>query len=156
MSVVDILPANTRIEFGRELGSLCSAKDIRVYSLEVGSPAEAKPAEPAEPAARETPRSDIDAVAHQIAVALFNYVAQMNADPELDAALRRNASVALDHAVLHLDGAAHGVARRLPLMEDNSFTRPFLVNGNAHRFTVLIEHHPINRRLKSARLVVLG
>jgi hypothetical protein len=41
-------------------------------------------------------------------------------------------------------------------MEDNSFTRPFHVNGNAHRFTVLIEHHPINRRLKSARLVMLG
>ena len=28
---------------------------------------------------------------------------------ELDAALGRKASVALDHAVLHLDGAAHGV-----------------------------------------------
>ena len=55
------------------------------------------------------PRGDIDAVAHQIAVALLDDVAQMDADPELDAALRRHAGVALDHAVLHLDRAAHGV-----------------------------------------------
>jgi hypothetical protein len=33
----------------------------------------------------------------------------MDADAKLDAALRRKAGVALDHAVLHLDGAAHGV-----------------------------------------------
>jgi hypothetical protein len=52
---------------------------------------------------------DIDAVTHQVAVRLFDDVAQMNADPKFDAALRRQAGVALDHAVLHLDGAAHGV-----------------------------------------------
>ena len=34
------------------------------------------------------PRGDIDAVAHQVAVALLDHVAQMNADTELDAALR--------------------------------------------------------------------
>jgi hypothetical protein len=33
----------------------------------------------------------------------------MNADAKLDAALGRQASVALGHAILHLDGAAHGV-----------------------------------------------
>jgi len=33
----------------------------------------------------------------------------MNADAEFDAALGRQAGVALDHAILHLDGAAHGV-----------------------------------------------
>ena len=55
------------------------------------------------------PRGDIDAVAHQIAVALLDHIAQMDADAELDAALGRKAGVALDHAVLHLDGAAHGV-----------------------------------------------
>ena len=33
----------------------------------------------------------------------------MNADTKLDAALRRKAGIALDHAVLHFDGAAHGV-----------------------------------------------
>jgi hypothetical protein len=33
------------------------------------------------------PRSDIDAIAHQIAVALLDDVAQMNADAELDAAV---------------------------------------------------------------------
>ena len=41
-------------------------------------------------------RGDIHAVAHKIAVALLDDVAQMNADPELDAALGRHASVALD------------------------------------------------------------
>ena len=54
-------------------------------------------------------RGDIDAVAHQIAVALFHHVAEMDADAELDAALGRHAGVAFGQAVLHLDGAAHGV-----------------------------------------------
>ena len=55
------------------------------------------------------PRGDVDAVAHQIAVALLDHVAQMNADAELDAPVLRHAGVALDHAVLHFDRAAHGV-----------------------------------------------
>ena len=42
----------------------------------------------------------------------------MNADAELDAALGRQAGVALDHAVLHLDGAAHGVDHAAELDED--------------------------------------
>ena len=54
-------------------------------------------------------RGDIDAVAHQVAVALLDHVAEMDADAELDAALGRQASIALDHAVLDLDGAAHGI-----------------------------------------------
>ena len=54
-------------------------------------------------------RGDVDAVAHQVAVALLDDVAEMNADAELDAALLRHAGVALDHAVLHFDRAAHGV-----------------------------------------------
>ncbi len=54
-------------------------------------------------------RRDIDAVAHQIAVALFNHVSQVDADAKLDPALRWQARIALDHAVLHLDGAAHRV-----------------------------------------------
>ena len=33
----------------------------------------------------------------------------MNADPELDAAVCRHAGIALDHGVLHLNGAAHRV-----------------------------------------------
>ena len=63
-------------------------------------------------------RGDIDAIAHQVAVALLDHVAQMNADAELDAALGRQAGVALDHAVLHLDGAAHGVDHAAELDED--------------------------------------
>ncbi len=55
------------------------------------------------------PRGDIDAVAHQVAVGLLDHVAEMDADAEFDAAVDGHAGVALDHAVLHLDGAAHRV-----------------------------------------------
>src|SRR5271165_1288762 len=55
------------------------------------------------------PRRDIDAISHQIAVALLDDVAEMNADAKLDATLRRQAGVAFDETVLHLDRAAHGV-----------------------------------------------
>ena len=54
-------------------------------------------------------RGDVDAVAHQVAVALLDDVAEVNADAKLDAPVRRHAGVALDHAVLHFDRAAHGV-----------------------------------------------
>ena len=54
-------------------------------------------------------RGDVDAVAHQVAVRLLDHVTQMNADAEFDAALARQAGVALNHAVLDLDGAAHRV-----------------------------------------------
>ena len=63
-------------------------------------------------------RGDVDAVAHQVAVALLNYVAEMDADAELDAALGRKAGVPLDHAVLHLDGAANGIDHASELYED--------------------------------------
>ena len=54
-------------------------------------------------------RGDVHAVPHQVAVALLDDIAQMDADPEFYAALWRQASVALDHTALHLDGAADGV-----------------------------------------------
>ena len=57
------------------------------------------------------PGGDIDSIAHQVAVALFDNVADMDADPELDATLRRQSGVALDHAVLYLDRATHRVDR---------------------------------------------
>ena len=52
------------------------------------------------------PRGDIDAVAHQVAVALLDDVAEMDADAELDAPVGRHARVALGHAVLHFDRAS--------------------------------------------------
>ena len=55
------------------------------------------------------PRGDVDAVAHQIPVALLDHVAQMNARAEFDAALGWQSGVALGEALLHLDGAAHSV-----------------------------------------------
>jgi hypothetical protein len=51
------------------------------------------------------PGGGIDAVAHQV----LHDVAEMNADPELDAALGRHAGVSLGHAVLNFDGAVHRV-----------------------------------------------
>ena len=54
-------------------------------------------------------RGDVDAVAHQIAIALLDHVAQMNADAEHDAAILGHAGVALDHGVLNFDGATHGI-----------------------------------------------
>jgi hypothetical protein len=39
----------------------------------------------------------------------FDYIAQMDSNAKLDAPLGWNARIALDHAVLHLDGAAHRV-----------------------------------------------
>ena len=54
-------------------------------------------------------RGNVDAVAHQVAVALLDHVAEMDAHAELDAPVGRKANIALDHAVLHLDGAPHSV-----------------------------------------------
>jgi hypothetical protein len=42
-------------------------------------------------------------------VALLDLVAEMDADPKLDALLGREARVALDHAGLHFDSAAHRI-----------------------------------------------
>ncbi len=54
-------------------------------------------------------RRDIDAVAHQVAVAFLDHVAKVDANPEFDAPVGRQAGVALLHAVLHFDCAARGV-----------------------------------------------
>jgi len=55
------------------------------------------------------PRGNVDAVTHQVAVALLDHFAEMNADAELDPPLWRKARVALNHADLHFDGAAHRI-----------------------------------------------
>jgi hypothetical protein len=62
-------------------------------------------------------RGDVHPVAHQIAVGLLDNVAEVNADAELDAALGRQAGIALDEALLHFDGAAHGVDHAAKLDE---------------------------------------
>ena len=49
-------------------------------------------------------RGDIDAVAHQIAVAFLDHVAEMDADPKFDALVGRDPSVALDHRPLDFNG----------------------------------------------------
>jgi len=55
------------------------------------------------------PRGNIDAVAHEVAVALLGDVAQMNADAKFDAFVERDPRIALDHGVLHFECAAHRV-----------------------------------------------
>ena len=55
------------------------------------------------------PRGDIDAVAHQVAVALLNDVADMNPDAKFDSPALRHTRVALEDAVLDLDRAADRV-----------------------------------------------
>jgi hypothetical protein len=54
-------------------------------------------------------RAAIDAVAHQIAVALLDHVADMDADAKLYPPVLRHACIALDQAVLHLDRATHRI-----------------------------------------------
>ena len=55
------------------------------------------------------PGGDIDAIAHQIAVGLLHDIAEMDADTKFNALLLREARIAINHAVLDFDGAAHGV-----------------------------------------------
>src|SRR3984957_10863024 len=55
------------------------------------------------------PRGDVDAVAHEVAVALLDDVAHVNTDTKVDALLGREASVALDESGLYFDRAAHRV-----------------------------------------------
>jgi hypothetical protein len=55
------------------------------------------------------PRSNVDSIPHQVAVALIDHIAEMNSDPKLDAALGRQSRIALDEAVLHFDREAHRV-----------------------------------------------
>jgi hypothetical protein len=54
-------------------------------------------------------RSNVDAVAHEIAVDLLDDAPKMHADPKFDAALGRHAGVAFDEAALHLGRATHRV-----------------------------------------------
>ena len=61
------------------------------------------------------PRRDIHAIAHQVAVLFLDHIAEVDADTEFDAALRRQPSVALDHAILDFNRAAHGVDHRAKL-----------------------------------------
>src|SRR5208337_4792157 len=51
---------------------------------------------------------DVNAVAHEIAVALLDHVAEVNAHSNLDTRLRGEASVALGEAALHFHRRSHG------------------------------------------------
>jgi uncharacterized membrane protein YeaQ/YmgE (transglycosylase-associated protein family) len=63
------------------------------------------PANPAGPSDLLDSRSDIDPVARQTAIGLFDHIAQMNADAKFDATVLRHARIALDHRVLYFDRA---------------------------------------------------
>jgi hypothetical protein len=55
------------------------------------------------------PRRNVHALTHQIAVALLDNIAEVNADPKFDLPIRLHARVAFDEALLHFNRAAHGV-----------------------------------------------
>ena len=55
------------------------------------------------------PRSDVNAVAHQVAVIFLDDIAKVDAYPEFDTAVFRRAGVPLHHAVLNFDSAVDGV-----------------------------------------------
>ena len=55
------------------------------------------------------PRGDIYAIAHKVAVALLDDIADVNANAKLDPAVLRHAGIALNEAVLNLDCAANRV-----------------------------------------------
>ena len=55
------------------------------------------------------PRGDIDAVAHQIAVAFLDDITEVNAYPKFDALVQRDSSVPLDHRVLHFECTTHRI-----------------------------------------------
>jgi hypothetical protein len=78
------------------------------------------------------PRGDIDAIAHQIAVSLFDHVAEMDADAKLDALLSGQAAIALDHSVLHFNRTAHGVDYAAEL-DKNSVSRALDDSPVMHR-----------------------
>ncbi len=77
---------------------------------------------------------NVDAVAHQIAVSLLDNVAEMHADPELNAALGRQASVALDQASPLARKAFLAVRRTATMLQIPALSGPggptemFLVN----------------------------
>ena len=80
------------------------------------------------------PGGDVHAVAHQIAVGLLDDIAEVDADPELDAAVFRQARVALDQAVLHLDPAADRVDHATELDQhpvSRALDHPAVVNRDA-------------------------
>ncbi|MBB3134466.1 hypothetical protein FHS26_002196 [Rhizobium pisi] len=55
------------------------------------------------------PGGNIDAVTHQIAIALLHDIAEMDPDPEFDAVVRLDTGIALDHGRLYFDRATHGI-----------------------------------------------
>jgi hypothetical protein len=78
-------------------------------------------------------RGNIDAVAHQVAVTLLDHISKMNTDAKLDTALGRKTRIALDHPVLHFDGASDGVDDATELNEASvtcTLDHPSVVYGD--------------------------
>ena len=76
------------------------------------------------------PGRDVHPITHEVAVRFLDHVAKMNPDAKLDTPLRWQAGVALDHARLHLEGAAHGV-------DDAAELYDRAVAGALHNATVM-------------------
>ena len=107
------LPAGRRwARIGRAIFlSFCSPRSTKVSLRPVArqTPGVLREHDAARLADRLKAGGDIDAVAHEVAVAFLDHVAEMDADPELDPPVGRQAGVAPAHAVLHLDRASHRI-----------------------------------------------
>jgi hypothetical protein len=79
------------------------------------------------------PSCNVHAVAHQVAVALLHDISEVDADAKLDAAFGRQTGIALDHAILHLDGAADRIHHAAELDDGSvagAFDHASVVHGN--------------------------
>jgi len=61
---------------------------------------------------------NIDVVAHQVAIAFLDHVAEMNANAKFNTPIWWQTGVALDHRVLNLDAATNSVDDTAKLNED--------------------------------------
>src|SRR5579863_1477602 len=70
-------------------------------------------------------RSDVDAVAQQIATTFNHYIAKIDPDAKLDTFLLHEIGVADAHAALHLDSATQGIHRASELNENAVSSRVY-------------------------------
>jgi hypothetical protein len=79
------------------------------------------------------PSRDVDGITVEILI-VYDHIAEVDADAEPNAPVVRNIGIALDHALLHLDGPAHRFDRAGKLDQDaiaRSLDDTAAVPGNA-------------------------
>ena len=92
-------------------------------------------------------RGDIDAVAHQIAVALFDDVAEMDADAKLDPPLGLDARIAFDHAVLQVDNLAISLSEGTRIVFGSALSEGLFLPSNLYQFGIVRSSTPSTQSL---------